>query len=97
MTQDQLQEILEAYGTEEGERLMVVVPSARVSSGEVLEALQRSGVESRALGAGSARVVDQEGRRYRVTGAYVGAVAAEDASRAEKIARLCGVTMVIFD
>ena len=97
-TRDQIKEVLGAvYGIAEGERLMVVIPSERVSSGELLEALQNSGVESRALGAGSARVVDRDGHRYRVTGAYVGAVVDKDANKAEKIARLCGITMVIFD
>jgi hypothetical protein len=95
---EDLKEILhETYGTEVGERLIVVIPSPRVTSEEYLEALRNSGVGSRALGVGSARVVDQEGHKYRVTGAYVGAVASEQSDKAEKIARLCGITMVIFD
>ena len=98
MKEELVREALGAvYGVEEGERLRVVVPSSRVSSEEFLSALHNSGVCNRALGVGSARVVDQEGRKYRVSGAYVGAVARERVDVAEKIAKLCGITVVIFD
>ena len=98
MDEDRFQEKLASvYGVKSDERLVVIIPSARVSGEEFINHLGSNGIASKALAAGTGRVVDHEGLRYRVSGTIVASIADSDASEAEKIAKLCGVTVVIFD
>lgn len=76
--------------------LLAVIPSSRVSMLDYVQHLHRNGVSGYVLGRGTARVVGVDGRRRRVAGAVV-VVGGVDAEKAQKIARLCGITAVLLD
>jgi hypothetical protein len=80
----------------DAERLLAVVPSSRVSAEIFVQRLRWNGVMARVLGHGTARVVGHDGRRRRVAGVVV-AIDGRSAGKAEKIARLCGITAVLLD
>lgn len=75
------------------ESVLAVVPSHRVSTADFYALLKDNGVKPRALGVGSGRVVDADGRRARV-GVLVIAVPLTEAAKAQNLARLCGITAV---
>ena len=77
-------------------RLLAVVPSDRVTAVEYIANLDRNGIDGILLGRGKATVLGVDGRRRRVVGAVV-AVEGRDATRAKKIAQLCGITAVVLD
>ena len=91
------EDLASLYGLRSDHTLLVIVPSERVTGEEFLDHLRSNGIESEALASGTGRVVDQEGIKYRVSGTIVGSVDSSDTSAVEKIAKLCGVTVVIFD
>ncbi len=98
MTVDSFEDKLaEIYGIGQEEQLIVVIPSERVSGEEFMENLRLNGIQPRALAAGTGRVVDHEGLRYRVSGTIIGAISKKDANQTEKVAKLCGITVVLFD
>lgn len=98
MSRDRIEEEIKSfYHVDQDEKLVVVVPSLRVSSEEFLENLKNNGIDSRALGVGTGRVVDHEGKRFKVSGVLVGVVSGKAAAQAERIAGICGITMMILD
>ena len=80
-----------------GESFLAVIPSHRVTTEEYLRQLQLNGVTGSVFGRGTARVVDRDGRRFRVTCLIVRSHGESDAAKAEKIARLCGITVTLLD
>jgi len=90
---------LEVLGieAEPGEQVLAVVPSRRVSSEAFFALLRQNEVQPRAIGVGSGRVVDADGRRVVVSGILVIAVPVTEAKKAQNLARLCGITAVSPD
>lgn len=77
-------------------RLLAIVPTPRVTAAEYIANLDRNGISGILLGRGKATVLGADGKRRRVTGAVV-AVEDRHATRAQKIAQLCGITAVVLD
>ena len=90
---------LEVLGieAEPGEQVLAVVPSRRVSSESFFALLRQNEIRPRAIGVGSGRVIDAEGRRVLVSGILVIAVPITEAKKAQSLARLCGITAVSPD
>jgi hypothetical protein len=98
LTGDRFQgKLAEVYGIGPDESLIVIVPSERVSGEEFMENLRLNGIQPKALAAGTGRVVDHEGLRYRVSGTIIGSISKKDLLQTEKVAKLCGITVVLFD
>lgn len=77
-------------------RLLAIVPTTRVTAAEYISNLDRNGISGILLGRGKATVLGADGKRRRVVGAVI-AVEDKCATRAKKIAQLCGITAVVLD
>lgn len=72
---------------------VAIVPSSRVDAREFVLILRANGVSVRALGQGSAKVIDSKGRRARVGGVLIVAARSAQLRKLKIHARLCGVTV----
>jgi hypothetical protein len=80
-----------------GERLAAVIPTPRVSHGQIITMYEANRVGTRVLGVGAAQVMDATKRRRRMPGILFLALRARDVALASRYATLCGVTLTVLE